>query len=61
MEFAEGGQVNDKDYIQKHGINVNEVLLFCFVIWPIVSFVLFLFSKRGKPVGLTQSAILRAV
>lgn len=25
MEFAEGGQVNDKDYIQKHGINVNEL------------------------------------
>lgn len=26
MEFAEGGQVNDKDYMQKHGINVNKVL-----------------------------------
>lgn len=25
MEFAEGGQVNDKDYMKKHGINVNEV------------------------------------
>ncbi|XP_055016353.1 aarF domain-containing protein kinase 1 isoform X2 [Boleophthalmus pectinirostris] len=26
MDFADGGQVNDKEYIQKHGINVNEVL-----------------------------------
>lgn len=26
MEFAEGGQVNDRDYMKKHGINVNEVL-----------------------------------
>lgn len=25
MEFAEGGQVNDKDYLKKHGISVNEV------------------------------------
>lgn len=25
MEFAEGGQVNDKDYMKEHGINVNEV------------------------------------
>lgn len=25
MEFADGGQVNDKNYMQKHGINVNEV------------------------------------
>lgn len=25
MEFAEGGQVNDKEYIQKHGVNVNEL------------------------------------
>lgn len=25
MEFAEGGQVDDRDYIKKHGINVNEV------------------------------------
>uniref|UniRef100_A0A8C2CMD0 AarF domain-containing protein kinase 1 n=1 Tax=Cyprinus carpio TaxID=7962 RepID=A0A8C2CMD0_CYPCA len=26
MDFAEGGQVNDREYIKKHGINVNEVL-----------------------------------
>lgn len=26
MEFADGGQVNDRDYMQKHGINVNEVV-----------------------------------
>lgn len=26
MEFAEGGEVNDRDYMKKHGINVNEVL-----------------------------------
>uniref|UniRef100_A0A3Q1IGX9 AarF domain-containing protein kinase 1 n=1 Tax=Anabas testudineus TaxID=64144 RepID=A0A3Q1IGX9_ANATE len=25
MEFAEGGQVNDRDYMKKHGINVNEI------------------------------------
>lgn len=25
MEFAEGGQVNDRDYMKKHGISVNEV------------------------------------
>lgn len=25
MEFADGGQVNDKDYMQKHGIDVNQV------------------------------------
>ncbi|KAM9355874.1 aarF domain-containing protein kinase 1 [Pholidichthys leucotaenia] len=25
MEFAEGGQVNDRDYMQRHGINVNEI------------------------------------
>lgn len=25
MEFAEGGQVNDRDYLKKHGISVNEV------------------------------------
>lgn len=25
MEFADGGQVNDRDYMKKHGINVNEV------------------------------------
>ncbi|XP_034531590.1 aarF domain-containing protein kinase 1 [Notolabrus celidotus] len=25
MEFAEGGQVNDKDYMKKHDINVNEI------------------------------------
>lgn len=25
MEFAKGGQVNDKDYMKEHGINVNEV------------------------------------
>lgn len=25
MEFAEGGQVNDKDYMKKHNINVNEI------------------------------------
>jgi len=25
MDFAEGGQVNDRDYMKKHGINVNEV------------------------------------
>ncbi|KAK5856897.1 hypothetical protein PBY51_010177 [Eleginops maclovinus] len=24
MEFAEGGQVNDREYMKKHGINVNE-------------------------------------
>ncbi|XP_061552719.1 aarF domain-containing protein kinase 1 isoform X2 [Phycodurus eques] len=26
MEFAEGGQVNDREYMKTHGINVNEVL-----------------------------------
>ncbi|XP_041828246.1 aarF domain-containing protein kinase 1 isoform X2 [Melanotaenia boesemani] len=26
MEFAEGGQVNDRGYMEKHNINVNEVL-----------------------------------
>lgn len=26
MEFAEGGQVNDRNYMKIHGINVNEVL-----------------------------------
>lgn len=25
MSFAEGGQVNDQDYMRMHGINVNEV------------------------------------
>lgn len=25
MDFAEGGQVNDCEYMRKHGINVNEV------------------------------------
>lgn len=25
MDFAEGGQVNDQEYIRKHAINVNEV------------------------------------
>lgn len=25
MEFIEGGQVNDRDYMKKHNINVNEV------------------------------------
>ncbi|XP_029349169.1 aarF domain-containing protein kinase 1 isoform X2 [Echeneis naucrates] len=25
MEFAEGGQVNDTDYMKKHGINVNKI------------------------------------
>ncbi|XP_061113767.1 aarF domain-containing protein kinase 1 isoform X1 [Conger conger] len=25
MEFAEGGQVNDREYMNKHGIDVNEV------------------------------------
>ncbi|XP_037603041.1 aarF domain-containing protein kinase 1 [Sebastes umbrosus] len=25
MEFLEGGQVNDRDYMKKHGINVNEI------------------------------------
>ncbi|XP_063765083.1 aarF domain-containing protein kinase 1 isoform X3 [Eleginops maclovinus] len=25
MEFAEGGQVNDREYMKKHGINVNEI------------------------------------
>ncbi|XP_035242133.1 aarF domain-containing protein kinase 1 [Anguilla anguilla] len=25
MEFAEGGQVNDREYMDKHGIDVNEV------------------------------------
>ncbi|KAL3969253.1 poly [ADP-ribose] polymerase 10/14/15 [Sarotherodon galilaeus] len=25
MEFADGGQVNDRDYMQTHGINVNEI------------------------------------
>ncbi|KAI4875436.1 hypothetical protein NFI96_005876 [Prochilodus magdalenae] len=24
MDFAEGGQVNDRDYMRTHGINVNE-------------------------------------
>ena len=27
MDFAEGGQVNDRDYMRRHGINVNEVQL----------------------------------
>lgn len=26
MEFVEGGQVNDRNYMKKHGICVNEVL-----------------------------------
>lgn len=26
MEFVEGGHINDRDYMKKHGINVNEVL-----------------------------------
>lgn len=26
MEFAEGGQVNDGEYMKKHGIDVNKVL-----------------------------------
>lgn len=30
MEFAEGGQVNDRDYMKTHNINVNEV-------WPVCS------------------------
>ncbi|KAG7282440.1 hypothetical protein CRUP_018157 [Coryphaenoides rupestris] len=25
MEFAEGGQVNDSDYMRRHGINVNQI------------------------------------
>uniref|UniRef100_UPI003AADEF03 aarF domain-containing protein kinase 1 n=1 Tax=Centroberyx gerrardi TaxID=166262 RepID=UPI003AADEF03 len=25
MDFAEGGQVNDRDYMRRHGINVNEI------------------------------------
>ncbi|XP_028994831.1 aarF domain-containing protein kinase 1 isoform X3 [Betta splendens] len=25
MEFAEGGQVNDRDYMEKHSINVNKI------------------------------------
>ncbi|XP_067336379.1 aarF domain-containing protein kinase 1 isoform X3 [Channa argus] len=25
MEFAEGGQINDKDYMKKHSVNVNEL------------------------------------
>ncbi|CAL8303988.1 unnamed protein product [Boreogadus saida] len=25
MEFAEGGQVNDRDYMRRHGINVNKL------------------------------------
>ncbi|KAM3594832.1 uncharacterized protein V6R79_014695 [Siganus canaliculatus] len=25
MEFAEGGQVNDRDYMKRHNINVNEI------------------------------------
>ena len=25
MEFCEGGQVNDREYMDEHGINVNEV------------------------------------
>ncbi|CAL8285541.1 unnamed protein product [Lota lota] len=25
MEFAEGGQVNDSDYMRRHGINVNKI------------------------------------
>ncbi|XP_033498900.1 aarF domain-containing protein kinase 1 isoform X3 [Epinephelus lanceolatus] len=25
MEFVEGGQVNERDYMKKHGINVNEI------------------------------------
>lgn len=27
MEFIEGGQVNDKNYMKEHDINVNEVCL----------------------------------
>uniref|UniRef100_A0AAZ3P1A0 AarF domain-containing protein kinase 1 n=1 Tax=Oncorhynchus tshawytscha TaxID=74940 RepID=A0AAZ3P1A0_ONCTS len=27
MDFAEGGQVNDRDYMRRHSINVNEILL----------------------------------
>lgn len=26
MEFCEGGKVDDKAYMEKHGINVNEVI-----------------------------------
>lgn len=35
MEFIEGGQVNDRDYMKKHDINVNEVteLLSVHVCW----------------------------
>lgn len=33
MEFADGGQVNDRDYMKTHNINVNEV-------WPVCSTVL---------------------
>ncbi|XP_029900933.1 aarF domain-containing protein kinase 1 [Myripristis murdjan] len=25
MDFAQGGQVNDRDYMRRHGINVNEI------------------------------------
>lgn len=32
MEFLEGGQVNDREYMKKHCINVNEVL----ILWTIV-------------------------
>lgn len=28
MEFMEGGQVNDKAYMERNGINVNEVVVF---------------------------------
>lgn len=30
MEFIEGGQVNDRDYMKKHDINVNEVTSYLF-------------------------------
>lgn len=29
MEFVEGGQVNDREYMTEHGIDVNEVRELC--------------------------------
>ena len=26
MEYCEGGKVDDREYMEKHGINVNEVI-----------------------------------
>lgn len=31
MDFVEGGQVNDRQYMTEHGIDVNEVRDLCLV------------------------------